>query len=458
MVRHGQTDTDLGKMFEQSLMFGVNASITNALFKGGSKADQDDARNAFLLQAQKYPVETLRAVDDAITLSYTDDHYDTKKLMQLKTDIAAMHLMQFPKNFSQEQKVATWAIKKQRDEWKADMVNVDEAARGMYEDKIKELDAKMREVAGSKQAAFDYMNELSEQVYNRLDKGGYFDTEDKQGRFALVRHGQTDANERGIIGSENDPINVTGRKQALEVAKDLKQQGYENVMTSPTMRTDQSARVIANETGGRLYSNPDLREWDRGTGADADFDYKYYIEHPDEKPQGGSESFNDFLARIQRVRNSRIADNTAIVTHGKVMKLWESLDKSGGMWDEKAKTEFLKDSNDFENTEVYSPQRTGDIARDKTIAEDKGQADKTTGNRERDESAIRAEKQKAIDKEAEESPESKKQFFEKRKQLVDKYGKDINEMIDDLEKEGRLKRECPPTAKRKFSLRNLIKR
>ncbi len=377
---HFKTETDMGKMVEQSLMFGVMASMTNGLFKGSNKTEQLGARNAMLAHAEKYPVESLRAIDDAITLSFTDSHYDRQKLLEIKTDIADMHHMQFPKEFTQDQKVATWALKKQKLEWKEDMGKLHEAERGIYENKLEVIDGQIREIASDPLKATEYLNSTAEPLYRRLEKQGYFDTEDKQGDFVMARHGQTDANFKGLINSDSEPLNAQGVTQAHELGQQLKEQGYKDVMFSPHTRSAQTAGGVVSVTGGRKIENSDLREWNRGEGADADFDYKHYVENPDEKP-GNGESFNEFLGRIQKVRGVAIPDKTAVITHGQVMKLWESLDKSGGKWDEAAKTEFLKDSNDFENAEIYKPK----------VLEDKGGEPVKEGKKEQPKGATMAD-------------------------------------------------------------------
>jgi broad specificity phosphatase PhoE len=60
-----------------------------------------------------------------------------------------------------------------------------------------------------------------------------------------------------------------------------------------------------------------LREWKTGNdGFVQDFDLKHYVEHPDERPEGG-ESFNSFLGRVQKAQKeyNEIPENKTAAHH-----------------------------------------------------------------------------------------------------------------------------------------------
>lgn len=68
--------------------------------------------------------------------------------------------------------------------------------------------------------------------------------------LALVRHGQTDWNLVGRLQGRTDiPLNDTGREQARQVGQRLAGQGWDLVLASPLGRAQETARLIAGETG-----------------------------------------------------------------------------------------------------------------------------------------------------------------------------------------------------------------
>jgi len=87
-----------------------------------------------------------------------------------------------------------------------------------------------------------------------------------------------------------------------------------------------------------------------------------------------------------------------------------------------------------------------------------GQKEDNTKTEQDARAAEKEAKLSQIEKDIASAPEEEKPYHEQRKQLVERYGKDVDELIDDLKKEDRLKVDCPPTAKKRFSLRNLFKR
>ena len=96
----------------------------------------------------------------------------------------------------------------------------------------------------------------------------------------------------------------------------------------------------------------------------------------------------------------------------------------------------------------------------KQHAETDGFAEKADNTKaEQDARAAEIEqKRQEIEKEQAAAPEEEKAYHEQRKQLLEKYGHDVDDLIDRLKKEDRLEVKCPPAAKKRFSLRNLFKR
>jgi len=61
----------------------------------------------------------------------------------------------------------------------------------------------------------------------------------------IVLHGQTDFDAEGrIIGNSDPPLNDTGREQARDVIKELQNLGIDMILSSPQIRTMETAEII----------------------------------------------------------------------------------------------------------------------------------------------------------------------------------------------------------------------
>jgi broad specificity phosphatase PhoE len=83
--------------------------------------------------------------------------------------------------------------------------------------------------------------------------------------LVLVRHGETDWNrERRFQGHADTPLNDVGRRQAVELAKTLRDERLTAVYTSPLRRASETARIVASALGLDAWELDALREIDVG--------------------------------------------------------------------------------------------------------------------------------------------------------------------------------------------------
>lgn len=69
-------------------------------------------------------------------------------------------------------------------------------------------------------------------------------------RLAIVRHGETDWNRRGLLqGRVDQPLNTTGRAQAADAAESLAGRAWDLVVSSPLDRAATTAGIIAELLG-----------------------------------------------------------------------------------------------------------------------------------------------------------------------------------------------------------------
>ena len=341
---HFSTDQmDPEHLIKQGLMFGIQASLMNSL----ARTDNKEAARAMVVKASEtHPLTTLRAIDDAITLSKTDKTYDETALQRMKKDVSEAIQMKFPSDFSLEQRVATFDLVKKRQELVSEQADSDKEFHHAYESKIKYIDEQLRDIADKQTAAEKHLDKVSDPLYKQMEAEGYFDQPKKEKESSapvakkedapiLIRHAESEANRIGVTGDDDTPLTQKGIGQAEELGDKLKAQGVKNVISSPMERSVQTADAIVEKTGGDVIVNNSLKEWNTGSEGSptSDFDEKHWVDNPDQAPPGG-EPFNKFLSRVQGAREQIAGVNkeTAIVTHGKVLKLMDALDKTGGEW------------------------------------------------------------------------------------------------------------------------------
>jgi broad specificity phosphatase PhoE/ribonuclease HI len=144
-------------------------------------------------------------------------------------------------------------------------------------------------------------------------------------RLVLVRHGATQHSaERRFSGRNDLELTAEGIAQAQALAARAASWQASAVVSSPLVRTMQTARFIADELGLDVAVDDDLAELDFGTwegltfaearAADPDA-LTAWLAAPDTAPPGG-ESFADVAERVGRARDrvvSRYAEQTVVV-------------------------------------------------------------------------------------------------------------------------------------------------
>lgn len=85
-------------------------------------------------------------------------------------------------------------------------------------------------------------------------------------RFYFVRHGESEANDLGIISNRGLSYGLTelGRQQAQALAESLARAGVTHIYTSPLLRAVQTADILAEALAVPYESTDALREFDCG--------------------------------------------------------------------------------------------------------------------------------------------------------------------------------------------------
>jgi|GEM_PF-115269 len=185
------------------------------------------------------------------------------------------------------------------------------------------------------QAQFDLHKHIVDDI-----TWGASPSKEKSVHLTFARHGETDWNkQRKLQGGNGDiPLNETGRKQALDLAKKLKRKKFDVIISSDLSRTKETAQILSQELGiPHAASWEILRERHQGDWSGRSTDE---IRNEFSMPQGTSISFHpgnppngetrpEFLARIGRALNELLrafaGKRVLLVGHGGVFRAMQSL-------------------------------------------------------------------------------------------------------------------------------------
>jgi len=149
--------------------------------------------------------------------------------------------------------------------------------------------------------------------------------------YIFIRHGQTDANtDSGVIDTvlgKDLSLNDEGKKQAQNAGAELKSKKIDLIISSPYKRTQETAKIIAEELGmpeGDVMIDERVQEWQVGEENNGKTWDQFYAENSGVNyfhhlMKGASESKIDIQNRINRMidelEDKYSGKNILVVTH-----------------------------------------------------------------------------------------------------------------------------------------------
>ena len=142
----------------------------------------------------------------------------------------------------------------------------------------------------------------------------------------MIRHGQTDWNvKHKVQGKADIELNTTGKKQAEEIGKKLKDEKIDIIISSPLKRARQTAEIINNNLKCQIIyeegiSERDFGEFEGKTGEEFDFEgfWDYKINKKFEKAENIRDFFSRIYGTLDDICNKYKGQNVLIVSHGGV--------------------------------------------------------------------------------------------------------------------------------------------
>ncbi len=146
----------------------------------------------------------------------------------------------------------------------------------------------------------------------------------------FVRHGESEANVRGIFaGQRNDSIlTEKGRKQAENTAEEIIKEGIniDQIISSPLKRSTETAQIIADRLGLEVATDKRITEYDMGTLSGTSWQA---ISSKTLINAEGAEDIKLFAKRVFSCIKelSKQPENILVVSHGGVIRVLETARK-----------------------------------------------------------------------------------------------------------------------------------
>lgn len=155
--------------------------------------------------------------------------------------------------------------------------------------------------------------------------------------YYAIRHGEAKSNVSRTIdskgeGDQENHLTETGREQAKHAGHFAKEKNVDIIITSPFLRTKETAYLIKEECGAELVIDERLREFDTGVYSDKSIDEFHKAERDllktlDDKIPGG-ESHRDIMNRVMSVlhdcEKNYEGKTILMVMHGGLLWMMES--------------------------------------------------------------------------------------------------------------------------------------
>ena len=139
----------------------------------------------------------------------------------------------------------------------------------------------------------------------------------------VVRHGETDwNNENKLQGNTDIELNDNGRKQAFNLAEELRNINYDIIISSPLKRAIQTANIINNNKPIIIEDNLKERDFGDFEGKilpDLDNYWDYNKNLNSYKVENIKDFFNRVFNVVDKIINTYKEKNVLIVAHACVM-------------------------------------------------------------------------------------------------------------------------------------------
>ena len=169
----------------------------------------------------------------------------------------------------------------------------------------------------------------------------------------VIRHGETNMGKNNIIATENEPLNETGRRQAIEVGREIRKLNINKIYCSPIQRAKDTLQLFGLDKNIPVIIENRIKERSMGIYENVPFEklkWNEFWNFNSDKLYPKLETMKNVYERISEflneLKSSNNNDNILIVTHGGISRAiywyFNGIPKDGNS------------SNINENCKIYS--------------------------------------------------------------------------------------------------------
>lgn len=146
-------------------------------------------------------------------------------------------------------------------------------------------------------------------------------------KIYVIRHGETNMGKNNIIATENEPLNENGKKQAIEVGKEIRKLNIDRIYCSPIERAKDTLRLFELDKSIPVIIEKRIKERNMGIYEKVPFqqlkldefwNYNSDRFYPElETMKNVYERISEFLNEL---KSSNGNNNILLVTHGGVSR------------------------------------------------------------------------------------------------------------------------------------------
>lgn len=180
-------------------------------------------------------------------------------------------------------------------------------------------------------------------------------------KFYLVRHGETHWNKiHRIQGWTNNPLNAKGKREAHNIARELKTHKFDTLYSSSLLRAMQTADIIAHHLQLTVIKEDAFKERRYGIFEgmfwnDIDM-HAYHHYHHFQPPNGESQKqlFDRVISKLNELAAVHINQTVLIVSHGGVIR---TIAMHLGVIDKKDNTFFVHNAGYISFEYIHARKR-----------------------------------------------------------------------------------------------------
>ncbi|MDP3986017.1 MAG: class I tRNA ligase family protein [Candidatus Veblenbacteria bacterium] len=188
----------------------------------------------------------------------------------------------------------------------------------------------------TKAILYTYTFEPKENGSSGGDCGHWYVTNQQPIKLVVSRHGLTDANQGQIKiqGKRETPLDESAVERVYTLAREIKTLGVNAIVTSPMVRTRQTAEIFANELKLSIAVDERLRERNYGLFEgklidDIQREHPHYYEDKFSYPIPGAETYDELKRRLSgwllELKRTHAGQTMLVVGHTAMMRALRQL-------------------------------------------------------------------------------------------------------------------------------------